>query len=140
MPSALTILAFTTFIANNPGFVAVLIGALFSIISALLVVFWQVLSKQIGGLQATDDKVIKRLEDAERLLEKVQSSMENRVADLGSISEDIRELHTLVHRQGVENMAAHAAITERLVRVETKMPNGELQEALQLLRELVRNR
>lgn len=140
MPIILT-LAFITFITNNPGFAAWLIAGLFTIIGGLILAYWTMIASRLSKLEETDAKLGDRVAGVEQTLkgyeehvgagDKLFKTLMDRVERHMTEEEDqvwsgINKLSDKLIQIHEDNLSAHALITERLTRVEAKMPNGEL--------------
>jgi len=144
--------AFVNFLAANPGFAAWLIGGLFAVIAAMIAAYWGYMRSKIEHLETTDQDLVRRVETTEKTLEaykehvgagdKVLQEMSARVSKHMDEEEEkvwghMRVVSTKISDMQVENVEAHASLTERLVRVESKIPNGQLDKMLCLIKELV---
>ena len=56
-------LAFVTFITNNPGFAAWLIGGLFAVIAALIASYWTMIHSRLIKLEETDSHLVDEVEE-----------------------------------------------------------------------------
>ena len=144
-------LAFVTFISNNPGFAAWLIGGLFAIIGALVASYWIMISSRLTALETVDHEIEERVSNVEvaigkyeehigagdrmfkQLMDRVERHMteeEDQVwTGMSKLSDKLGEIHE-------DNLKAHASIVERLVKVESRLPNGELGKIQALVKEI----
>ncbi len=118
-----------TFLEHNPTLAAWLIGGLIAIVGSLIAAVWALLNHRLN-----------KLEEAQ---EKVQDDMATMQTTAGITAEALSEVKKAVDgvRDRLEdlftdNLAAHAGLGERITKVEARMPNGELTEALKILRRL----
>jgi hypothetical protein len=160
----ITTLSFVTFVQNNPGMAAWIIGGLLSVILTLSGIYYKIIYQQLGELAETDKRLETRVSMVEIRLEKyeghvgageqalslltrrIEKHMEEEEAQVWT---GMKSLGDKLNEMQVENVEAHAKICNeygaRLTRIETKteyiknaMPNGELAEMLKLLRVLVK--
>jgi hypothetical protein len=141
----------TTFIANNPGITAAFIGLLITGLITLVASYWAMIASRLKSLEATDSKLEERVHEVETTLgkyeehvgagDKMFAQLMARVERHMTEEEDqvwggMRELGNKLSMIHEDNLKAHTAIVERLAKVETKLPNGELQEVLEIVRGL----
>lgn len=155
-------LAFVTFIAANPGFVAWFIGGLLSIMAVLLVGAYKLVYSQVGELKVVDLALEARVGVVEKKLAAIEPNVGagEKALQVLSVRIDkhmteeeqmvwtgIRALGDKLNEIQVENVEAHAQIVtehgQRLAKIETrmetiqsKMPNGQIAEMLEMLRKL----
>lgn len=121
---SLTVFAFTTFIAGNPGFIAVLLAGMSSLIVMLVGAYWALIATRLKSLEAADAAMAKELHD---YIQQQDSEVANAIRGVTSKLTEFQ----------LENVAAHASITERIVRVEAKMPNGQITKIMKGLERLL---
>lgn len=154
-----TVLGLTTFIANNPGMVAWMLGGLISSIVGLIIGYYYVVNKKLDNLEASHkvlDADIRRIDkDLESYKEHVGAgdkelkAMNDRVKEHMDREErevwvGMKDLKDMLVAMQLENTTAHAAITTnqavmetRVVALEKKMPNGQLDRLVELLEKQV---
>jgi uncharacterized coiled-coil protein SlyX len=155
-------LGFVTFIAANPGFVAWLLGGLVSTLALLIIGAYKLIYEQIGDLKRVDSDLERRVGSVEsritalepnvgageRALNLLTARIEKHMTEEeAQVWTGIRALGDKLNEIQVENVEAHAKIVteygERLAKIETrmenissKMPNGQINEMLSLLKKL----
>jgi hypothetical protein len=155
-------LGFVTFIAANPGFIAWLIGGLVSTLALLIVGAYKLIYQQIGDLKSVDASISTRVAHVETRLAAIEPNVgageralslltarieKHMTEEEAQVWTGIRSLSDKLNEIQVENVEAHAQIVtehgERLAKIETrmesiqsKMPNGQINEMLALLKKL----
>jgi len=155
-------LAFVSFVAANPGFAAVLIGGLFSLLGLLVGVYYKLIYQRLGDLERADAGLVTRVGMVERQLEVYQEHVGAGDKALVALSQRIerhmqeeeqtvwaglRDLSDKLTEIQIENTNAHAEIVtkhgNRLATIEAQLgavqrdlPNGDLREVLTLLKKL----
>jgi len=123
-------LGITAFIASNPGLIAWLLGVLFTALAGMSGTYYKIIYKRLGVLGV-------RVSEVERTL--LAMPGREAVAQLGNGIDDLKEQ---MRAMQLENIEAHGKIVsdhgQRLARIESRMPNGELTEMLRLLRSMVK--
>ena len=153
---------FVTFISQNPGFIAWLIGGLVATLAALIVGAYKLIYQQMGDLKDVDSALEHRVANVETRITALEpnvgagqqalSALNARIEKHMTEEEDqvwtgIRSLTEKLNEIQVENVEAHAQIVtehgERLAKIEirmeniqSKMPNGQITEMLALLKKL----
>ena len=148
-------LLFITFIKDNPGFIAWLVGGLFTVIFATIGAYWGLIASRLNKLEATDANLAARVGEVEvtlgryeehvgtgdLLLRQIGERIDHHMtAEEDKVWSGIDNLANQLSEMQKENLQAHAYLTERLTRVETKMPNGQLDKMLQMLQVLTDRR
>lgn len=155
-------LAFVSFIAANPGFVAWLIGGLVSTLAILILGAYKLIYQRIGDLEKVDASISTRVAHVEVRLAAIEpnvgagqealNALRARIERHMTEEEDqvwsgIRSLSDKLSEIALENVAAHGRIEsehgQRLATIETQMeavkrglPNGDIKEMLAILKRL----
>ncbi len=155
----ITLLGVTAFIASNPGFVAWVLGGLVSTIAALLVGYYGFINAKLNKLDSDNkglSEEIKRMDnelvqykehvgagdkDLKSMNERMKEHMDREEREVWS---GMRELKDMLMEMQLENTTAHATITTnlavmetRVITLEKRMPNGQIDKLVTLLGELV---
>jgi hypothetical protein len=128
------------FISNNPGITAAFIGLLLTGLFTLVGTYWAMISRRLDKLEATDEGISKRVQDVEETLVQYKEKVGAGETMFQSLTSGIHNLSTKMGVMHEDNLKAHTLIVERLARVETKLPNGQLQEVLDIVKGLASGR
>jgi hypothetical protein len=143
------------FIRENPGVVAWLVGGLFTLILTVVGAYWGLIASRLSKLEEADLSLANRVGEVEvtlgryeehvgagdQLLKKLAERIERHMnEEEDKVWNGIGNLTNQLSQMQKENLEAHAFLTERLVRVETKMPNGQLDKMVQMLQVLTDRR
>lgn len=129
-----------TFISSHPGVVAAFIGLLLSAVGTLVLGYWAWVGKRLEKLETTDAHLEERVGTVEEELVKYAEHVGAGDKIFGRLQTSIGELSGKLSSIHEDNLKAHTTIVERLARVETKMPNGELAEVLRIVKGLALGR
>jgi hypothetical protein len=149
----LTNLLLVNFVKDYPGAAAWMLAGLLGLIVTLVGGYYWIVSSELKKLSDRDEEMGKRLVDVEKELKKYEEhvgagdimfkQLMDRVERHMTEEEDqvwggMRELGVRLSQIHEDNLKAHALIVERLAKVETKIPNGEMIEILGLVRGLAK--
>lgn len=130
-------LGITTFIAANPGITAAFVGLLITAIVGLVGSYWAMIASRLKTLEATDNRLEQRVHEVETTLARYEEHVgagdkmtAQFVTSLNNLSAKLDKIHT-------DNQAAHSTTAERLAKVETRMPNGELLKLVGMVQTLI---
>jgi hypothetical protein len=150
----LTNLLLVNFVRDYPGAAAWMLAGLLGLIVTLVGGYYWIVSSELKKLSDRDEDMGKRLVDVEKTLEKYEehvgagdkmfAALMARVERHMTEEEDqvwggMRELGVRLGQIHEDNLKAHATIVERLAKVETKIPNGEMAELLGLVRSMAKS-
>lgn len=139
------------FVTEHPGVALAVIGGLFSLIVSLIAAYWKMIANRLDKLEETDAQLSGRVKDVEetlveykehigagdamfkQLMDRVERHMTEEEDQVWSGITDLSNKLSAIHE---DNLKAHTVIVERLAKVEAKMPNGQLNEVLDLVRKL----
>jgi hypothetical protein len=145
----------TVFIANHPGVVAAFIGALITLLGVLMGGYAAFIGSRLKDLENADDRLDSRVGSVETTLsryeehvgagDRIMRELADRVEKHMTEEEDkvwtgIIKLGDRLTDMHTDNMAAHQTIVERLAKVETKIPNGELTRLIDMVQGLIDHR
>lgn len=132
MGSSLRLLAFITFIRENPGFAAWLIGGLFSIVAGLVVVYYGLIYRRVGTLERRVGVLEGRTSGADIALRALTERLEEHM------NEEETRVWTGIDRISDKLTIIQGDHGERLARIEAQMaalsPVGCMGEVLAILR------
>ena len=142
-------LGLATFIAENSGFVAWLIGLLITFIAAILSVYHGLLLKRQGDTDKTVKTLARRMSTAEMALREHRTEVREAKSLFASVAAKMekhmdREEHEVWGRlSGLAEQLGRLdermdALGDRMEHIGRVMPNGELHEMLSLLRQMVK--
>lgn len=152
-------------VVDHPEAVKWLLGAMFALILTLVGTFWGIVSSKLSKLEAASDSLEGRVGDVEvaigkyeehvgagdRGLKDLTARVEKHMGEEERVWVGISELKEQLNEIQIQSLKAHAEIvgsfSPRLATIETKverieknLPNGELKEAVVLLRKLAGER
>ena len=148
----MTTLAIIEFVRDHAGLVTAFVGTLLTFIGLMLATHWSIVSNKLKALEDADGALTARVGTVEVTLaeykehigagDKMFKQLMDRVETHMTEEEDqvwggMRDLGKQISSMHEDNLKAHAAIVERLVRVETKLPNGELARLTAMIERLV---
>lgn len=125
-----------TFVSEHPGMALTFMGALISGLAALVGGYWKMIAGRLDKLEATDAALGDRVHEVEERLAQYQEHIgagDNMLTKLENSIEGLAKDLKLYHG---DNLTAHTLIVERLAKVEAKMPNGQLDEILRIVKNL----
>ncbi len=160
----LTIALLADIIVDHPEAVKWLLGAMFTLIVFMISSGWALISRKIGKLESADAALAYRVGNVESAIGKYEEHVGAGDKELKSLSDrvsthmekeethvwgGIASLKEQLNEMQLENIQAHseivnsfsprlATIETKVATIEKKMPNGELNEVIGLLRSLVR--
>ena len=144
--------AITTFIAANPGITAAFVGVLLSGLVMLIASYWTIIARRLDKLEHTDASIDNRVKEVEatlvryeehvgagdamfkQLMARVERHMTEEEDQVWGGMKELGNKMGIIHE---DNLKAHAAIVERIARMESKLPNGELAKLMGLVQTLV---
>lgn len=151
-----------SFIAEHSELVTWIIGGLIAVIGSLISGFWFIVSQRLEKLEEADERLAARVSEVEISLEGYKEHIGAGDAALEKLFARVEKhmteeedqvwggmdgLKTQLNLMQLENQKAHAeiinhfgprlaAVETSVARIEKGLPNGELKEALAILREL----
>lgn len=133
----ITVFAVISFISSHPGVVAAIVGVLVTLIGALIGGYWGFIGQELRKLKDADIQLRDRVGDVELTLRGYEEHVGAGDKMLSELRGGFTHLDTRLAQMHTDNITAHSAIVERLAKVETRMPNGELTTLVNMVQALI---